>query len=178
MYVYGPLTVIGSTVVGNRADTRGAGIYGSLNNDARIQDSIVAGNSAPIGPDVRNVILTGFSLVGNTSGATVHDQPPGSNLLGVDPQLSPLAQNGGPTPTMAPAATSPVIDKGAAFGLGADQRGLPRPFDAPTIAGSTVPGSDGSDIGAVELQGSEVPPAAPAGPAAKKKCKKKKKKKH
>ena len=175
MYVYGPLTVTGSTIAGNIASSRGGGVYGSLNHDAKLEDSIVAGNISPIGPDVRNVIIATFSLIGNASGATVHDQAAGSNLIGVDPQLSPLAQHGGPTPTMAPSATSPVIDKGAAFGLGTDQRGLPRPFDAPTIAGSTAPGADGSDIGAVELQASEVS-AAPAAPVAKAKCKKKKKK--
>jgi predicted outer membrane repeat protein len=175
MYVYGPLTVVGSTIARNTADSRGGGIYGSLSYDPTIQDSIVAGNAAPAGPDVKNVVLAAFSLIGNPAGATVHDPAAGSDLLGVDPQLLPLAQNGGPTPTMKPAPTSPAIDKGAAFGLGADQRGLGRPFDAPTIPGATAPGADGSDIGAVELQASEVPPApaAPA-PAAKKKCKKKK----
>ena len=37
---------------------------------------------------------------------------PGSNLLGVDPQLGPLGDNGGPTQTMAIAATSPAVNKG------------------------------------------------------------------
>jgi hypothetical protein len=176
MYIYGPLTVVGSTVAGNFAAQRGGGIYGSLGYDPTIQDSIVAGNIAPAGPDVKNVVFAAFSLIGNPAGATVHDQASGSTLLGVDPQLLPLSQNGGPTPTMKPAATSPAIDKGAAFGLGADQRGLGRPFDAPTVPGATAPGADGSDIGAVELQASEVPPAPAAPPsAAKKKCKNKKK---
>jgi predicted outer membrane repeat protein len=175
MYVYGPLTVVGSTIAGNFAAQRGGGIYGSLGYDATIQDSIVARNIAPTGPDIKNVVFAAFSLIGNPAGATVHDPAAGSNLMGVDPQLFPLAQNGGPTPTMALAATSPAIDKGAAFGLGADQRGLGRPFDAPTIPGATAPGADGSDIGAVELQASEVPPAPAAPSAAKKKCKKKKK---
>jgi hypothetical protein len=177
MYSYGPLTVVGSTIAGNTANDRGGGVYGSLVVEPTLQDTIVAGNSAPVGPDLRNDVFAAFSLIGNPSGASITETTPGSNLTSVDPQLLPLAANGGPTPTMAPAPTSPVIDKGSAFGLGTDQRGLLRPFDAPTIPNSTAPGADASDIGAVELQASEVPPA-PAAPPAKKKCKKKKHKKH
>ena len=44
-----------------------------------------------------------------TGGATVNGTP----LTG-DPLLGPLGNNGGPTPTMAPAANSPAIDAGAA----------------------------------------------------------------
>jgi predicted outer membrane repeat protein len=173
MYVRGPLTVTGSTIVGNVATTAGGGIYGSLIDDPAVLDSIVAGNLAAYGPDVKNDVNAAFSLFGNTSGATINATAPGSNLTGVNPQLGSLAQNGGPTPTMKPAATSPVIDRGSAFGLGADQRGLARTFDAPTIPQGG--GSDGTDIGAVELQASDVPPAPPVpGSPAKPKCKKKK----
>jgi hypothetical protein len=178
MYSYGPLTVIGSTVVGNSAADPGGGIYGGLHHNPTIQDTIVAGNSASLGPDVKNVFSAAFSLIGSASGATIHDAVPGSVITGADPQLLPLGQHGGPTPTMPPAATSPVIDRGSAFGLGADQRGLARTFDAPTIPGATAAGADGTDIGAVELQASEVPPGPPAAPPAAKKKKCKKKKKH
>jgi hypothetical protein len=67
-----------------------------------------------------------------------------------DPQLGALGDNGGPTQTMAPAATSPAVDAGSAFGLTTDQRGLPRPADLASAANG--PG-DLSDIGAVELAG-------------------------
>jgi predicted outer membrane repeat protein len=169
IYSYGPLSVIGSTFAGNSSTEPGGGIYGGLNYEPTLQDSIVAGNSAPAGPDLKNAASTAFSLIGNPSGATIDASVAGSNLTGVDPQLLPLAANGGPTPTMALAATSPAIDKGSAFGLSTDQRGLPRPFDVPTISNSPAPGADGSDIGAFEFQ-----PPAPT----KKKCKKKHKKKH
>ena len=79
----------------------------------------------------------------------------GTALTG-DPLLGPLAANGGPTPTMAPAEGSPVIDAGSAFGLTTDQRGLARPSDFPSLSNA----GDGSDIGAVELQ----VPAPPRGP--------------
>jgi hypothetical protein len=49
---------------------------------------------------------------------------------------------------MAPAPDSPVIDAGSAVGLATDQRGLPRPFDFPSLPNA----GDGSDIGAVERQ--------------------------
>jgi hypothetical protein len=75
-----------------------------------------------------------------------------------DPQLGPLASNGGPTQTMLPASSSPVVDTGSAFGLTTDQRGLPRPANFPAIANA----GDGSDIGAVELQ---PPPPGPPPPA-------------
>jgi hypothetical protein len=63
-----------------------------------------------------------------------------------------LASNGGPTQTELPAASSPVIDKGNAFGLTTDQRGVQRPIDFPAIPNA----ADGADIGAVELQPSNA----------------------
>jgi uncharacterized repeat protein (TIGR02543 family) len=70
--------------------------------------------------------------------------------LSSDPLLGPLQNNGGPTPTMAPAPTSPAIDAGSAFSLSTDQRGDPRPLDFSGIANAS--GGDGSDIGAYEWQ--------------------------
>ena len=76
---------------------------------------------------------------------------PGSDLLGVDPQLGPLQDNGGPTPTMALPATSPADQQGRRR-AGVDQRGQTRPVAFPGVANSTAAGADGADIGAVELQ--------------------------
>jgi hypothetical protein len=71
-----------------------------------------------------------------------------SDQSNTDPQLNPLADNGGPTKTMALANTSPAIDKGTGAGNTTDQRGEPRPRD---LVGHTN-SDDGSDIGAFELQ--------------------------
>jgi hypothetical protein len=71
--------------------------------------------------------------------------------LTADPLLGPLADNGGPTRTMALLPGSPALDAGSAFGLSTDQRGQPRPHDCATLANA----GDGSDVGAFELQ----PPA-------------------
>jgi hypothetical protein len=53
----------------------------------------------------------------------------GSTILEADPRLSPLAENGGMTPTMALLSGSPAIDKIAAEQciVATDQRGYPRP---------------------------------------------------
>ncbi|MBS1811448.1 MAG: hypothetical protein JST84_25020 [Acidobacteria bacterium] len=85
--------------------------------------------------------------LGNVSGL------PGANdILGGDPQLGYLGNNGGATQTIAPIPGSVVIDKGAAStpAISTDQRGLTRPVDQSTIANG--PGSNASDIGAVEVQ--------------------------
>jgi hypothetical protein len=59
-----------------------------------------------------------------------------------DPFLGPLADNGGPTPTMALLPGSPAIDAGVPVaGVTTDQRGIPRPQ-------GTAP-----DIGAFESRG-------------------------
>lgn len=53
---------------------------------------------------------------------------PASAILFQDPQLAPLANNGGPTPTMAIAASSPAFNRAAAATCPAtDQRGISRP---------------------------------------------------
>jgi hypothetical protein len=144
---------------------RGGGLA-SFGGDDRVQptirNTIVSGNSATTGadvsgsvsPDPPSLITASFSLIGSVDSYSPLKQT-GPNLIGQDPQLGPLAGNGGTTQTQKPAVTSPVIDQGAAFGLGSDQRGLGRPVEIPTIPNAA--GGDGSDIGAVELQPSELP---------------------
>jgi predicted outer membrane repeat protein len=180
------LVVTGSTITHNDAD-RGGGIASAGESEEALQplirDSIISTNAAPAGPDVSassGTLEADFSLIGAPDTATIIDRT-GPNLTGEDPQLGPLGDNGGPTETQKPAATSPVVDAGSAFGLIGDQRGQGRPFDAIT---ANAAGGDGSDIGAVELQVSDiaaapppttpVTPVTPATPITKKKCKKKK----
>jgi hypothetical protein len=101
-----------------------------------------------------------FSLVENPDGADFTETPAGSNIFGLDPQLGPLADNGGPTQTQLPAINSPVVDKGSAPGnLTTDQRG-----DARTVDTSVANTQDGTDIGSVELP--TGPPGPPPPPAA------------
>nr|WP_303652440.1 choice-of-anchor Q domain-containing protein [Paludisphaera mucosa] len=54
-----------------------------------------------------------------------------TDLIGADPLLGPLADNGGPTWTMALLPGSPAVDAGAAVtGVAVDQRGVTRPKGA------------------------------------------------
>jgi hypothetical protein len=98
-----------------------------------LEDTIVAGNTAGgTGPDLHGPITGAFSLIGNPAGSTVTEAVPGSNLLGVDPQLGPLANSGGPTATMALTAISPAVNRGSG-GYTVDQRGDPRPVAFPGV---------------------------------------------
>jgi hypothetical protein len=164
------LTVTGSTITHNSA-ARGGGIacYGATGGagthqltEPTLRNTIVSGNSATGSyggpdlscgysntPDNAGTITAAFSLIGSVGPATNLNQT-GPNLLGQDPQLGPLASNGGPTSTQLPSASSPALDRGSAFGLNSDQRGVLRPIDFPAIPNAA--GGDGSDIGAVERQ--------------------------
>jgi hypothetical protein len=111
-------------------------------------NTIVANNAAGAGPDIRtfgppSALDTSFSLIENTADATLTGAP---SITGVDPKLGPLADNGGPTPTMALLAGSPALDMGSA--TGPDQRGAPRPFDLKGIP--LAAGGNAADIGAYE----------------------------
>lgn len=162
-------TIDDSTITGNIASEAGGGVraapYGGpycyCFYGTELQNTIVAGNDAPIGPDVRGEFDVGFSLIQEPTGATLDPAPPGSNVFGANPQLGPLQDNGGSTPTHLPAATSPVVDQGNS-GNAQDQRGSPREVDNASV-GNAV-GGDASDMGAVELTMAEAtPPVGPPG---------------
>jgi hypothetical protein len=163
----GRLTAVGTTFARNTAAYDGASIYNlvydrSTSREAQttLRDTIVADGIGPTdlasnktayilptpglgsaSADVGDRNLVGTMAARETGTVT------GSPLTG-DPKLGPLQDNGGPTSTMAPAADSPVIDAGSAYGLATDQRGQRRPFDVPGRANA----GDGSDIGAIERQ--------------------------
>ncbi len=183
-----------STIVGNSAGVGVGGIldYADPGTVGLLSNTIVANNAGPAGDDIVNDFDGEFSLVENVDApGSVSPVFGGQNITGVDPQLGPLAANGGPSSTHLPAVSSPVVDRGFST-LATDQRGLPRAFDVPSLANAQ--GGNSVDMGAVELQASNFP--APAPPAAtpkgkcgkksavvagkkkkKKKCKKKRKKK-
>ncbi len=142
------------TVAGNVADDDedGSGDGGGLRADSDqppvIENSILAANVDPGGeaPDcVGSLESAGYDLIGTTAGCTVTGDQTG-NVVGADPHLGPLQDNGGPTLTMALLADSPALDAGDPTGcsdhegaiLATDQRLAPRP-----------PGS-GCDVGAFE----------------------------
>ena len=165
----GTIEIVGSTISGNRAASAqggGIGVFTGLLSataGSRLEDTIVAGNSASGGgADVSGPIAAAFSLIGDPAGTTITESVPGSDLLGLVPQLGPLQDNGGPTATMALAPSSPAVNNGAAFGLASDQRGSARPVLYPGVSISSAAGADDADIGAYELQ---APPPTPSPPA-------------
>jgi hypothetical protein len=117
-------------------------------------NTLLAANSATsTNHDVSGIFASqGFNLVGTTNGSTgwTANDLVGNNAAPLDPLLSPLRDNGGPTWTIALLPGSPAIDAGVSAGLTTDQRGRFRPIDDPTI--TNAPGGDGCDIGALELQ--------------------------
>jgi len=123
----------------------GANFDSSADMDATIVYGNTSGSSAP--DDVATAgtaAITGkFDIIGVSSAAV----PSGTSTC--DPQLGSLADNGGPTMTMALPAGSCAIDAAdSTVSAATDQRGFPRPF------GSTTPAI--ADIGAYEA-GSKDP---------------------
>jgi predicted outer membrane repeat protein len=138
---FGTLAVTNSTLAGNSADRAGGIFQGS--GTATVGNTILAGNTAAgSAPDVFGAVASqGHNLVGDPAGGSGFVA---TDLLGLDPLLGPLQDNGGLTQTMALLPGSPAIDAGSnalvPAGLTADQRGLAR------IVGGAV------DIGAFERQ--------------------------
>lgn len=147
--VGGSLFVRLTTVAENEV-TGGAGGAIARTGEAMLLENSIVGNNTDAGgtPDLTGPVQARFSLIEHPTGAELTDE--GGNLLGVDPMLGPLADNGGPTLTHALLAGSPAIDMGdpnfdaTAFDppLFTDQRGAPYV----RVAGGRV------DIGAFELQ--------------------------
>jgi CSLREA domain-containing protein len=140
------VSVENSTVAFNRARVSGGGIANESFGESPpvgIHNSIVAGNTAPSAPDVRAEATATFSLIGdgtgsgltNTNGNKVGRVAPHAGVI--DPRLGPLADNGGPTRTLALLAGSPAIDAASASGCpGRDQRDVARPRGAACDMGS------------------------------------------
>jgi len=129
------LTISHSTIVGNTATGSGGGIY-NAGGTLIIKSSIFADNSAPNGPDIWGTAdSAGFNLIEDVSDVTFTAN---NDILGVDPALMALADNGGPTETHA------IEESSAAWGSGSctdalgdpvteDQRGEPRPSEGCSI---------------------------------------------
>jgi hypothetical protein len=172
----GSVQAVGSTLADNRATHDGSSLYNLVFDavtariaQATLRDAVAADSGVQVNlvSDKPALTFDGQSNLGEASAAvgefnlvrtlaarelgTVSGSP-----LTTDPLLGRLQENGGATETMAPSSASPVIDRGFAFGLATDQRGLPRPFDFASIPSA----ADGSDIGAVELQAPESEPSA------------------
>ncbi len=132
------LTISNSTISGNTANGPGGGIgnyvYNGISSTVTINDSIVAGNSTTTG-ESDFVEITGATGTLTSNGYNLYGQngnaggftPAAHDILltgNINTVISALANNGGPTETMALVNSSPAI---AAGGTGSefltDQRG-------------------------------------------------------
>ena len=120
-----------------------------------LSSTIVANNEATGDPDLGgggggySYFQAGFNLIGERPYlATFTGDPSGSNIVGEEPNLGPLYDNGGSTYTHEPYGNSPALDAGIANGLTQDQRGSQRTIRLPGVR--TARGSDTTDIGSVE----------------------------
>jgi len=144
---FGPLTVRNSTITGNTATDNGGGISArtSTTTAINLESSIVANNTAAVRPDISyGTVSAKFSLIGTSAGiSTFSPDAATTALLGKNPLLGPLADNGGPTFTHALLPGSPAINAGSnPVSLTTDQRGAGFPR---SVAGAV-------DIGSFENQ--------------------------
>jgi CSLREA domain-containing protein len=179
--VAGTATLNNVTMANNTADNNanGTGNGGGIFVDSgpvNISNSIVGDNddkspgSAGKHKDCSGTLTSGgYNLIEDTTGCTISGTTTG-NITGKNPQLFPLADNGGPTRTHALRKGSDAVDAGnpAAPGSGAtaceamDQRGTSRPQGPRCDIGSfereapsevqclgrpvTISGTNGNDV--------------------------------
>lgn len=179
--IVGGLTAVNSTVADNTT-TGGPDLVGAWTATGATAFTYVTfvGNSgsgipaiAPFDADETSFSTFGSVLSGSGSGGTCATDlavtsagydfaddtscgltgPGDVEAPGGNPQLGPLADNGGPGPTMLPAGSSPLVDAvpaaacAAGQGITVDERSLPRPSGL----------GPACDVGAVELQPAPVP---------------------
>ena len=140
------LTLVNTTLSGNAANGSGGGLYNG-NSTVTLINTIVADsttNGAAGGDCVTNAGIihadSSNNLIEDAANACGLTDGVNGNIIGQDPQLGPLADNGGSTQTMLPAYDSPAVDAGkTVVAIIDDQRGVSRPQSALY------------DIGAVEV---------------------------
>jgi hypothetical protein len=155
----GDSTLTNVTVSNNTGDVGGGILVDTQHGSYLLKNTIVAGNHSasnqecgfypPVSP--LPTVSGGHNISGNDT-CNFHDA---TDKAASDPQLLPLANNGGPTDTMGLAGTSPAIDAG-------DAAACP-PFDQRGVGRLGV-----CDIGAFEYY---PPPPSPQPPADKTKPK-------
>lgn len=155
VFNFSTLTLLNSTITDNSAGDKGGGIRNRSSGGAvTLNHVLVSGNSAPTGPEIHNSgSVTGddFNIVGMNGTAGVVGFVPGvTDIVPAVPLsdiFTPLANNGGPTPTHLLVPGSPAIN---AVGGGCpppseDQRGLTRPQGAVCDIGAVEVGDFDSD---------------------------------
>ncbi|NJP07125.1 MAG: right-handed parallel beta-helix repeat-containing protein [Chloroflexaceae bacterium] len=143
-------TIANCTLAENQASDYVAGVFSSADSSLTMSQTILANDPQAPGGNCAHegTFIDGggnIQFPGTSCGAAV---------LTAEPLLAALADNGGPTQTMAPGIGSPAIDAGGSACLPNDQRGQPRPADG------DGDGTAACDSGAYERQADETPPSA------------------
>jgi CSLREA domain-containing protein len=149
--------ILNSTFANNTGNSQGGGIA-LVTQDSpdatlttTLRNTIIAnnigGNLVPIASSggAESFVSRGFNLTNDAPPTYLTDA---TDVLGVDPQLGPLNNNGGHVETRALLGGSPALDAGHSSGYPKDQRGVSRSYDA---LGALSPPGDYSDIGAAEM---------------------------
>ncbi|HEX3150424.1 MAG TPA: choice-of-anchor Q domain-containing protein [Gemmataceae bacterium] len=152
-------TIFGNSANGTIAGTGGGGLARTSTSGGTITvtNSVIAGDTNTNSPDLltgaSSTVNVNFSAIGSNAGFTASGTSANNIAPGADLKLVPLAFEGGPTRTLAPAFGSPLIDAGQGVlipsGVTTDQRG-----------GSFARTSGAVDIGAVESQAPFIPVAS------------------
>ena len=152
----GTVTISASTLVSNAA--RNGGAMHNLNGALSLDDTLLAGNDCSGGgiSEVVGQLGAGHNLTYNAPGC-----PTGGtgDVSGRDPLLGPLADNGGPTQTLAIGPGSPAIGAGdgaVCFPGATDQRGVARTTTTCTI------GTYESEVGGPTKQTQTITFTSPA----------------
>lgn len=153
------------TFSGNSARIAGGGMFNYWNGSSPLLYNVIIANSTSGGDCVQgsdalnaasanNLIedpVNACGLINGTNG----------NITGQDPNLGPLASNGGSTRTHALQSPSPAIDAGAGCPA-TDQRGIPRPQGAACDIGAYELDADWPTVLATSLAASYPSGAGPS----------------
>jgi Ca2+-binding RTX toxin-like protein len=164
----GEIEVNNSTIAKNTANGDGGGLFvGRYNTSSGFRSGTVFLNSTLVGDNTAGGAGEDLDRADNTSGGGFDaafslverrgdglTAQSGPNQVGVDPKLKPLADNGGPTMTHTFSTMSKAVDRGDSSRLATDQRGRNRRV---SLGVPNALFGNGADIGAVELQLSEIP---------------------
>jgi hypothetical protein len=116
----GAATLVNDTIAGNVAEQADGGIYATAGTHVALSNTLIAGNTAGEDPDCYSynggatpAIVNGpggHNLIGKGAGCSELANATDGDIVGVaNPGLATVANNGGPTNTMALEASSPAI---------------------------------------------------------------------
>ena len=146
------LVINNSTFYQNSAGSLGGGgIFDNLTNGITLNNTIVAANTSNLNSDdISGTVAGSFNLIGDADSAGGMVNGSNGNLVGIDPLLGAIGDNGGQTLTHAPLPSSPAIDAGDPLAF------QPPEFDQRGIGFPRV-NSGRLDIGAIEFATVEAP---------------------